>query len=74
MIKYRISEPALIDLEDIWLHTFQNWSKDQADRYYSLLLSEYEYLADHFEHGMVMEHISKVYKSSQIKSHIIFLN
>lgn len=59
-----------MDLEDIWLHTFQNWSKDQADRYYSLLLSEY--LSDHFAHGKVMEHIAKGYSSSQVKPQIIY--
>jgi toxin ParE1/3/4 len=72
MVNYRISEPALIDLDDIWLYTLENWSKDQADRYYGLLLSECEYLSNHFEHGKVMGHISKGYRCSQVKSHLIF--
>ncbi|MBE5319364.1 type II toxin-antitoxin system RelE/ParE family toxin [Pedobacter sp. MR2016-19] len=72
MVTYHISKPAQIDLEDIWLYTFKNWSKDQVDRYYSLLLSECEYISNHFEHGKVMDHILMGYRCSAVKSHLIF--
>ncbi|MGN8054813.1 type II toxin-antitoxin system RelE/ParE family toxin [Pedobacter sp. 22163] len=72
MVTYRISELAQIDLEDIWLYTFKNWSKDQADRYYGLLLSECEYISNHFEHGKIMDHVLKGYRCSAVKSHLIF--
>ncbi|WP_288369658.1 type II toxin-antitoxin system RelE/ParE family toxin [uncultured Algoriphagus sp.] len=42
---YRISQKAIEDLESIWVYTFQNWSKEQADRYYKLIIQEIEYLA-----------------------------
>jgi toxin ParE1/3/4 len=32
-MKYKISREANLDLENIWLYTFENWSKVQADRY-----------------------------------------
>ncbi|MRX77611.1 type II toxin-antitoxin system RelE/ParE family toxin [Pedobacter petrophilus] len=67
-----ISKAALTDLEDIWLYTYQKWSKDQADRYYELLIAECEYVTRNFEHGKNMDFILSGYRSSQVKSHLIF--
>ena len=36
-MKVSISEIALDDIENIWLYTLENWSKEQADRYYNLI-------------------------------------
>jgi toxin ParE1/3/4 len=33
-MKIAISEQALKDIENIWLYTLENWSAEQADRYY----------------------------------------
>lgn len=60
------------DLEDIWSYTFETWSKDQADRYYNLLVGEIEYVAKDFESGKSMEHIKQGYRASKVKSHLIF--
>jgi len=38
MMKYKLSKKALNDLEDIRLFTFENWSVEQADRYFNLLV------------------------------------
>ena len=51
MKNYRISDEAINDLEEIWLYTFQKWSKKQADTYFNLLITEIEYLANNFESG-----------------------
>lgn len=69
---YRIREEALRDLEKIWEYTVENWSSDQADRYYQLVISEIEFIADHFFAGKSMEHVKKGYRVSKIKSHLIF--
>ena len=29
----KISNEAQFDFENIWLYTFETWSKEQADRY-----------------------------------------
>lgn len=71
-MKYKISEKANEDIEKIWLYTFENWSQEQADRYYNLIMDEIEYLADHFESGKPIESIRKGYRASRVKSHIIF--
>ena len=72
MLNYRISNKAVSDLDEIWIYTFKNWSVQQADRYYNLIISEIEYLSANPDSGKSMEHIRKGYKSSKVKSHLIF--
>ena len=71
-MNYEISEKANEDIDNIWLYTFENWSKEQADRYYNLILDEIEYIAENFESGKSMEHLRKGYRATKVKSHIIF--
>ena len=42
--KYRISQQAIEDLDKIWLYTFNKWSKEQADRYFDLIIAEIEFI------------------------------
>ncbi len=70
--KYRISETAIEDLEGIWEYTFHNWSKDQADRYYSLIMNEIEFLSENTTSGKPVNHIKMGYLVSYVKSHMIF--
>lgn len=37
-VSFRLTKEALLDLDQIWIYTLQNWSKKQADRYYDVLL------------------------------------
>jgi toxin ParE1/3/4 len=69
---YEISKKANEDINSIWLYTFENWSQDQADRYYNLILDEIEYVADNFETGKSINHLRKGYFKTKVKSHIIF--
>ena len=68
---YRISEKAIEDLEQIWYYTFKQWSSEQADRYYKLIIDEIDYLANNFESGRNLDHIKPGYKVSKVKSHLI---
>ena len=70
--KYLISKKAIEDLERIWKYTLENWSVEQADRYYKLIISEIEFVADNFMTGKSIEHIRKDYRVTKIKSHLIF--
>ncbi len=72
MMMYKISNEAQNDLENIWLYTFENWSAEQADRYYNLMLDEIEYLAKNPETGKDHSYIRKDYLRSRVKSHFIF--
>ena len=71
-IKYRISKQAINDLNDIWVYTFNKWSKEQADRYYDLIIGEIEFVADNYLIGKSVEQTRKNYRVTKIKSHLIF--
>ena len=49
MSEYIISEKALEDINNIWIYTAENWSAEQADRYYNLIIDEIEYIVDNFD-------------------------
>ena len=70
--KYRISKQAINDLNNIWVYTFNKWSKEQADRYYDLIIGEIEFIADNYLIGKSAEQTRKNYRVTKIKSHLIF--
>lgn len=69
---YRISRQAIEDLDKIWIYTFNKWTKEQADRYFDLIITEIEFLADNFMTGKSAEQTRKNYRVTKIKSHLIF--
>ncbi|KQS93164.1 type II toxin-antitoxin system RelE/ParE family toxin [Chryseobacterium sp. Leaf394] len=71
-MKYRISTEASIDLEKIWLYTFETWSTEQADYYFDLIMNEIEYLSENPKSGKDYSNIRKGYFRSRVKSHFIF--
>ena len=70
--KYRISQQAIEDLDKIWIYTLNKWSKEQADRYYNLIIEEIEFVADNFMIGKSAEQTRKNYRVTKVKSHLIF--
>ena len=71
-MNFKISKEAEIDLENIWLYTFETWSKEQADRYFNLIFEEIEYLTQNPNSGKDYSHIREGYYRSKVKSHFIF--
>ena len=71
-LSLRISSKALSDLEEIWLYTYKKWSKEQADRYYSLIIDEISFLRSNSYAGKSADYIRPGYRVSFVKSHIIF--
>ena len=69
--KYRISKTAIKDLDDIWEYTFLNWSKEQADRYHSLIMNEIQFISENSTSGKSMEHVKEGYLVVYVKSHMI---
>jgi toxin ParE1/3/4 len=69
---YKISNEALIDLEKIWLYTFETWSIEQADRYYNLIFDEIEFICENPKAGIDYNYVRKGYYRSKVKSHYIF--
>jgi len=39
MAKYFLSNKAVEDLSSIWIYTVETWSEQQADLYYSQIIS-----------------------------------
>ena len=71
-MKLKISIEATNDLEKIWLYTFENWSIEQADYYFNLLVDDIEYISENPEAGKDCSEIRKGYFRSKVKSHFIF--
>jgi len=69
---YIISKKAIEDINNIWNYTAENWSMEQADRYYNLIYDEIEYIVQNFELAHDFSKIRKSYKYSKVKSHLIF--
>ena len=72
MAEYIISEKALEDLNKIWVYTAGNWSIEQANRYYNLIVDEMEYVSENFEETKDFGNIRINYKFSKVKSHLVF--
>lgn len=72
MAEYIISEKALEDLNNIWIYTAENWSVEQANRYYNLIVDEIEYVLENFEASKDFGNVRKNYKYSKVKSHLVF--
>ena len=70
--KYRISQQAIEDLDKIWIYTLNKWSKEQADRYYDLIIAEIEFIAENYLIGKSAEQTRKNYRVTKMKSHLIF--
>ena len=72
MPEYIISEKALEDINNIWIYTAENWSVEQANRYYNLIIDEIEYIVDNLDMASDFGKIRKSYRYSKVKSHLIF--
>ena len=46
MAKYELTNEAVEDLTKIWDYTFEKWSEKQADKYYKMLLENFQNIAD----------------------------
>jgi toxin ParE1/3/4 len=46
MAKYQLTNKAVEDLTRIWDYTFDKWSEKQADKYYEMLLENFQHIAD----------------------------
>jgi toxin ParE1/3/4 len=71
-LPYVLSKKAVQDLEEIWLFTTEKWSIIQADRYYQLIFDEIDHICKSPTSGKMIDEIRKGYRSSKVKSHLIF--
>lgn len=69
---YKISKQAAIDLENIWLYTFEKWSLKQADYYFDLIMNEIEYISQNPKSGKDYSDVREGYFRSRVNAHFIF--
>ena len=72
MAGFRFTNEAVKDIEQIWFYTNQKWSVEQADRYYNLIIDEIKFIASNPLSGKSIDYIKEGYRSSKVKSHVIF--
>ncbi len=72
MAKYRLTNEAVKDLEEIWSYTKQKWSLEQADRYYNLIIDEIEFVSSNPLLGRSIDHVKEGFRSTKVKSHLVF--
>ncbi|MGB1283059.1 MAG: type II toxin-antitoxin system RelE/ParE family toxin [Polaribacter sp.] len=72
MPKVNIRQKANDDLNDIWSYTFENWSENQADKYYMMLKLSCEKIGKNPEIGKIYSGISKNLLGLKSGKHIIF--
>jgi len=72
MAKYRITNKAIKDLEDIWNYTVETWSEKQADLYYEMLIGGFQYIADNPTCGKSYDEIAECLFGFKANKHIIF--
>ena len=72
MAKYKLTNKAVADLSNIWEYTYEVWSEKQADKYYDILISNCEDIAENPNLGKVYKGISKRLLGVKVNKHIIF--
>ncbi|PZX17952.1 toxin ParE1/3/4 [Breznakibacter xylanolyticus] len=72
MAKVILRQEAIDDLNDIWNYTFEQWSENQADRYYALLKFSCKEIGENPELGREYLGIRKNLLGLKTGKHIIF--
>ncbi len=70
-LEFRLSNLAQKDLENIWIYTFENWSRKQADKYVKEILKQIEILCDNPQIGRPLLNIKPTHRVRKVNTHII---
>jgi len=68
---FKLSRLALNDLENIWHYTAENWSKEQANKYYREIFEVIEAICNNPDIGQSIDEIKKGHRRKIIASHMI---
>jgi toxin ParE1/3/4 len=72
MASYKLTNKAVEDLTNIWEYTNEEWSEQQADKYYNLLITKCQDIANDLEIGKTYEGIRNDLLGLRAEKHIIF--
>ncbi len=69
---FRLTKKAVEDLSGIWNYTYENWSENQADIYYQLLIDSFNEIAIRPTVGKDYSIILDKLKGLKVGRHIVF--
>ncbi|OGS72838.1 MAG: plasmid stabilization protein [Flavobacteria bacterium RIFCSPLOWO2_12_FULL_35_11] len=72
MAEFKLTIKAVEDLSKIWDYTFEVWSENQADKYYEMLISTCQEIADNPNLGKNYDEITQSLFGMKTNRHIIF--
>ena len=72
MARFQLTKKAVSDLAGIWEYTVDEWSEQQAERYYNLILDTCESISENPTIGKSYEEITKDLLGIRMNKHIIF--
>ncbi len=72
MAKYKLTNKAVDDLTLIWNYTFDKWSEKQADKYYYMLVDNFNEIADNPNLGKNYSGVTENLLGFRSGRHIIF--
>lgn len=73
MAKFHFTRKAVEDLTAIWEYTVENWSEEQADRYYNMLVGSCRKIAENPTlFGRSYEEVTERLLGFKANRHIIF--
>ncbi len=72
MAEFKLTNKAVEDLSKIWNYTFETWSEKQADKYFDVLISNCQEVAENPGLGKNYEGISEHLRGMKTNRHIIF--
>ena len=72
MANFKLTNKAVDDLSKIWNYTFDVWSEKQADKYYDMLISNCQEIAENPYLGKNYAGITEKLLGLKTNRHIIF--
>ena len=72
MARIQLTKKAVTDLASIWNYTVDEWSEQQAEKYYNLILDTCESISENPKIGKSYEGITKDLLGLRMNMHIIF--
>ena len=72
MAKYKLTNKAVDDLTQIWNYTIDRWSENQADKYYQMLLDNFNEAANNPDLGKNYSEVIQNLFGIRAGRHIIF--
>jgi toxin ParE1/3/4 len=72
MASYRFTNKAVDDITQIWNYTFDEWSENQADKYFNLLIETCNELAHYPDSGKKYSEVTENLLGFKADRHLIF--